>query len=262
MDVIQFKWEINRTISFTGTNIDPPDADPDPFTALTIDGSATDGGLYLMDEGSGGTLNDSSSFNHDITIPADSKAPDWAPAADPSFPSAGVARYSFASVEGYDLRHSDAPNVVHQPRYQLDTSDKTSGELRLRLKPPVWWEDGTSPSGWSNPSPTLASSTTQSFESGASIRTSNSTNFNSRDIPQFGTESNPFKRWVRAWFYDPGGTDASRKQLLSFYQVALGTQRISVGVDIATSSTHYTTFVSGPGSSASSVAFSVGWHEF
>ena len=260
-DIIQAKIEVDRTLATSG-GFPTADADSDPFTNMTLENSHGSNALWLLNDGSGTTAADSSGNSYPLTL----TTPTWASAADPTVPSTGVARWDFASVEGYALRASDAPAVLALPIYGPNgpIGDDTAGELRLAPRGLRWWEDGEQNSQFPVASQ-LTASTDQRVSSRRSLKTDGAVAVsNTSNIPQDAGGAPNYERfWARTWFYDPGGGTAGRLQRFTFFTSA-NAIICSAGVFQAQSTTEYVTSVvgGGPDHAASGIARSVGWHEF
>lgn len=264
-ELLQAKVEADRDLTYYD-GFPVVSANSDPFVDLTVDPTATYRALWLCDEGTGTTLHDTAPGSdgwgpHDLSTVAVS-APDWAAAEDPQL-ATGQATWDFANVYGYAVRQSDAPGVVHRPVFGPagPVGDKTSGELGLSLRAPIFWEDGDQTTQWT-PSTQLSASSVQVFESRRSLRSDGAVGTSNQAALDAAAFAGTIRTWLRCWFYDPGGTTATRVQRICFFNT--GTLTASIGVHIAQSGTQYVTFLNGAGTphQASGIALSVGWHEF
>lgn len=261
MELFQVKLEIDGTVSSSG-GFPNVEADSDPFVPMTFDGTATEGGLWLLNDGSGASPVDSSGFGHSSWITPNT-APSWAGAADPSLPSPGVALWDFASVEGYALRQSSAPTITHRPVRGPSgpVGDKTAGTLGLARKAPIWFEDGEQTTQFPISTQLTADLTTpfasrRALKSDGAVATTNSS-----DIP-VPASILPFSWCFVGRFNDPGGTSATRVQRLGVCS-NLNVLRVNLGFQGAQSTTNYIAFISGGGGGDFLVigAVSAGWHE-
>lgn len=257
MEMIQAMVEIDRTLVNSG-GFPAVDADSDPFTDLALGAGATsDSALWLLDDGAGASAVDSSGNGHTLTLSDDFT---WAPEADPSRPSPGVARWDFGSMQGYALREADAPTIVPLPIFGPagPVGDQTAGELRLSPKAPTWWEDGERINQMRIDTQ-LTAELTQPYATRRSLKTDGALAIsNPADVPaDIGVLTESF--WIRGWLYDPGGSTAGRLQRFTVFTSA-NAIILSIGVFEAQSTTHYVASV-GASHASTGVARSVGWHE-
>lgn len=265
MEVFQAMAEFDRTLSLDGGgHIDTSEigSDTDPFDDdLELAGDAdSSSSRWLMNDGSGTTVSDEEG-NADLSI--SSFPPSWAGSPDPVI-SGATATYSFANVQGYALRHSDAPDVVPLPVSGPGgpVGDKTSGQLRLAPMARWWWDDGeqgaTQFAGASN----LTASSAQVWEGDESVVADSASSSTDYDALDTITGSGTKKIWVRCRFYDPAGTTSTRLQ--RFLLKPFSGISISIGVHISESASNYIAFVNGASTEHvdTGVAISEGWHEF
>lgn len=261
MEVYQAMLEVDRPLSEIFTQ-----SDSDPFTDLVLDGDADPAlsSLWLMNEGSGTTVVDDNGVA-DLSIAVN--PPQWAPAAEPSFPSPGIARWAFESVEGLALRESDAPTVTPAPVYGPEGpvgGDNTSGRIRLAPRGGWHWDDCHVEVGFWQPGTEFAPSADHAFSGSKTLRSDGpATVTNYSFVSAWSGGFSTGKWWGRFWWYDPGGTSATRLQRIGF-GTSGAALRVVVGVQGPQSTTEYMTFVSGATTPAisSGVPISQGWHEF
>lgn len=257
MDIIQFMYENDRTVTITSGEIDAPDSAMDPWERLVVDGGAT-GQAFTLEEGTG-----SPSGTQWIN-------PDWADETkvDPQIDEdAGTMAWTFENIFGYSEDEEDAyPQPIFAPIGSR--SDPTAGELRLRLLPKIWAEHGALRQGasfpevyqeWNNPDWGLSSSSAQVAIGDESVLASISTAGNTyADLDDHGgATTSGFGKWTRVWYYDKGGTSSD---LIHRIQYTGGTL-LWFGVLFSQSLTHYSSSVGGS-IAVSSIARSTGWHEF
>lgn len=251
MDVIQLMYERNRTLTLTGTDIDPPDSALDPWEELAVDGSAT-GQAFHLDEGTGSP----SGFQF--------TNPNWADETkiDPQIDEdAGDINWTFENIFGYSEGKPDAyPQPVFAP--VGDRTDPTAGELRLRLRPCIWSEHGQLDSDQWTSTYGLASSAAQAAVDGesalGSVATAGNSASNSQVSDHGGAAADGQGRWWRVWHYDKGGTSSN---IINRIQITGGDANW-VGVLFSQSLTNYYTRVGTLGTADTGVTRSVGWHEW
>lgn len=259
MEVIQAMYEFDRSTA----GLFPPSSDSDPFTDLELDASADDtrSNRWLMNDGSGSSATDAEG-NYDMSLSSGSYPPSWASDPEPTF-STGAATFDFLSIAGWDLRESDAPTMYPAPVYGPagPVGDETAGKLRLARTGDHKIEDAEVTTGRWSSTTELSASTSQVFEGNNSLHADGTTTVSSwATLPGAGTITG---RWLEWWFYDPGGTSASRVQLLAF-STSGPSPVAGIGFDGSVSTGEYTTFVEGASTEglASGVAVSTGWHHF
>ena len=142
MDIVQWRWEVDRGLSITSGEIDAPDGELDFNEELELNSGVDTGksSAYFLGAGSGNVVADEGATN---TSSGTSLA--WADAskADPQI-SAGSAAWTFDNIMGYDVRESDSPDVM--PYCDItpvgSRANPTAGRLKLRLHPCIWKEHG------------------------------------------------------------------------------------------------------------------------
>lgn len=252
MDIIQFMYEEDRTITKTGSNIDPPDGALDPWEELAVDGSASGGTANNLNEASG------SPSGFQFTNPS------WADATkvDPQLDEdAGTIDWTFENIFGYSESKPDAyPQPIFAP--VGDRTDPTAGELRLRLKPCVWSEHGELGADQWTSTYALGTSTAQEAITDNSILAAATVAGNSAStgaaVDHGGASSDGQGRWFRCWHYDKGGTSSD---IINRIQVTGGNANW-MGVLFSQSTSEYATNVGTHGAALTGVSRTTGWHEW
>lgn len=259
VEVLQAKVEFDRTITFAGGDIQTVDADSEWDEDMSMDASASDGGLYLLNEGTGSPQDSSGNGRNLGAVGTE----DWAGTSSEPSISGGTGTYSFQHIGGYDLRQSDAPAVMPLPVPGPDgpVGDVTSGELRLAPMA-TWWDDDCEQLTRWFPTTNMSVSTDQKYEGDSSIKSAGSGLVaHASSLPTFGAGAS--KIYFRGRMYDPGGTTSTRIARYRF--LFSSTVTAFLGVAINVSSTEYVTRYDGAGTpnQASGVAFDPGqWVEF
>jgi len=264
MDILQWRWEVDRGLSITSGEVDAPDGVLDPFEELNLNGGVDTGksSAYFLGAGSG-----NASADEGVSNTSSGVSLSWADATkvDPQITATGKAEWTFDNVTGYSLRESDAPDVVPQPIFFPVGSrpNPTAGELRLRLHPCIFKEHGDVRSRDWVASTGLTGDDTAHVAFGVEdAKTSNSGGVTSArgDAPNHGGAGAAGQgRWLRAVFYDSGDTTSTMQQRLAFFNGAA--LEFALGVNVSDASGNYVIRTDATGGVDTGVSRSTGFHE-